>query len=359
MSTKTIETLDRNFAVTAVADGLNWYDIRLLGLEGQGWRDTAHPFDRLPARAQGIVRDPVWQLSHHSAGMAVRFVTDATELHARWTLRSSSLAMDHMPATGMSGLDLYMRDDDRWRWAGVGRPGKADSAEQAAPLTSGLRAGEKTFLLYLPLYNGIEQVWIGVPEGRALRPAAPRPPSHARPLCFYGTSIVHGGCASRPGMAYPALLGRWLDRPVINLGFSGSAPMDLEMAPLLGELDPAAYILDPLPNMSADQVTERAERFVTLLRAARPTTPIVLVENIIYQRSAVLEPSQRGHVAKNVALRAAFGRLQQAGVANLWLVPEDKLLGDDGEATVDGTHPTDVGFLRLAEALAPVIRDCL
>src|SRR5262249_54736864 len=102
-----------------------WYDVRLLGVEGQGWADTKSPFDRLPAKADGAVREPVWNLSRSSAGLAVRFVTQATTLQARWTLTSATLALPHMPATGVSGLDLYVRHDDQWHWIGAGRPSPA------------------------------------------------------------------------------------------------------------------------------------------------------------------------------------------------------------------------------------------
>lgn len=156
MTTTNLSKLDRNFEVPEVADGLTWYDARGLDIEGKGWTDTESPFDRLPARAQSIVRQPVWELSRHSAGLVVRFITDATELSARWTVSSPSLGMDHMPATGVSGLDLYAWDVDRWRWAGVGRPARPNETSQSGPLVTGLRAGEKVFQLYLPLYNGTQ-----------------------------------------------------------------------------------------------------------------------------------------------------------------------------------------------------------
>ncbi len=358
MTTTNLSKLDRNFEVPEVADGLVWYDIRGLEIEGRGWADTEAPFDRLPARAKAIVRPSVWDLSRRSAGLLVRFVTDATAISARWTVTSSSLAMDHMPATGVSGLDLYAWDADRWRWAGVGRPNLPNEKHQSGLLTSGLRAGEKLFQLYLPLYNGTQQVQIGIAEGHVIRPA-PRAAERSQPICFYGTSIVHGGCASRPGMAYPAILGRRLDRPVLNLGFSGNGPMDLELAPLLAELDPAVYVLDALPNMSTENVVERAQKFVEIIREARPTTPIILVENIVYQRAPLLDPSQRSHEFKNAALRDVFKTLQQLGHKKLWLVPGNTLLGDDGDATVDGTHPTDLGFMRMADALEPTLCSAL
>ncbi|MBM3500466.1 MAG: hypothetical protein FJX74_17550, partial [Armatimonadetes bacterium] len=156
-------------ALLAAAEGLAqeaeraWTDVRTLTVEGQGWTGTEAPFDRFPAKAKGVVPDAVWSLSRSSAGIAVRFLTDANSIAARWTLTSSGLAMTHMPATGMSGLDLYVRmppDQQKppgqvWHWVGVGRPEKQSNE---AVLVGGIPPGEHEFILYLPLYNGAASV---------------------------------------------------------------------------------------------------------------------------------------------------------------------------------------------------------
>lgn len=334
-----------------------WYDLRLLGLEGQGWTDVDQPYDRLPARAKGVVRDPVWGLSHHSAGLCARFVTTAQKIEVRWTLVNDNLAMRHMPATGVSGVDLYARAaDGAWHWIGIGQPEKA--ANQATILNDPPE-GAHEYLMYLPLYNGVTSVELGIPAGTPLCKAPARPEAKAKPVVFWGTSITQGGCAARPGMAYPAIIGRLLDRPTINLGFSGNGQMEPEMAQFLAELDPAAYVIDCAPNLEPGPIAERTEPVVRILREKHPDTPIVLVENITYQRSWFTKDGKGSHVDKNIALRAAYDRLLAAGVPGLYYVPGDKLLGDDFDATVDGTHPTDVGFVRIAEVLAPVLADIL
>jgi lysophospholipase L1-like esterase len=160
-------------------------------------------------------------------------------------------------------------------------------------------------------------------------------------------------------MAYPAILGRRLARPTVNLGFSGNGKMEMEMEVLLAEVDVAAYVLDCLPNMSPEMVTERLEPFVTALRTAHPETPIVLVENISYQAGAFIPASKSSYVDKNAALKAAYDRMNAKGIKGLYYVPGETLLGNDGEATVDGTHPTDLGFQRMADALEPVLRKVL
>ena len=223
--------------------GLRWYDMRSFGIEGKGWSGTKRPYARLPAKAEGVVREPVWQLAQHSAGLCVRFVTSAKAISARWQLWSQSLAMVHMPATGVSGLDLYIKDPSRpkgkqYHWIGFGKPEKFP--ENKAELVGGLDGQPHEFILYLPLYNGVEKVEIGINVEADIEKA---PARMVKPIAMYGTSILHGGCASRPGMSYPAIIGRWIDQPIINLGFSGNGQAEPEMAKLLAELDPAVVYL--------------------------------------------------------------------------------------------------------------------
>ncbi|SIO22607.1 Lysophospholipase L1 [Singulisphaera sp. GP187] len=331
-----------------------WYDIRDLGVEGQGWEETKSPFDRLPAKAEAVVRKPVWDLSRDSAGLCVRFVTDAPTIEARWTLNKALLAMPHMPATGVSGLDLYARaDDGKWRWLAVGQP--KVSPTNAVKLVTGLPNGPREFLLYLPLYNGVSSVELGISKDHQIARAEPRTVELRKPILFYGTSITQGGCASRPGMVHTAILGRQLNRPVINLGFSGNGKMEPELADLLAELDPAVYVLDCLPNMSSKDVEERVEPFVHKLRKAHPDTPIVLAEDRNYTSGFILTSPREHNERNHAALRIAYEHLVAAGVKGLHYLPADLQIGSDGEGTVDGSHPTDLGFMRMAETFGAVL----
>ena len=352
-----IEKVDGNFApIETTADTL-WYDVRDFGIEGRGWSDVASFYDRLPARAKGLVRPEVWELSHDSAGLAVRFVAETPSISARWTVidvHQGGLSMPHMPATGVSGLDLYGCVDGQWRHAANGRPVAMPTTSSV--LVQDMAPAPREYLLYLPLYNGVESVHVGLPPGATLSPA---PPRRDKPLVIYGTSVTQGGCASRPGMAYPAILGRRLEREVINLGFSGNGRMEIEVARLLAELDASVFVIDCLANMDAAQISERTEPAVRTLRAAHPRVPIVLLGNVPYVSRTFSQSSARRFEANNAALKAAFDRLVSAGVRDLHHVPSDNFYGRDGEATVDGGHATDLGFLRMADALEPVLRQLL
>lgn len=341
------------FAANPAKPPITWKDIRELGVEGQGWQETKAPYDRLPAKAEGKVPGPVWNLSRNSSGMHVRFICDATEIHARWALTSSNLAMPHMAATGVSGLDLYVKTDKGlWHWLAVAKP---VNQTNTVLLIGNLPPGQHEFLLYLPLYNGTQFVELGVPGGSNLTKAGPWGPGTRKSMLFYGTSILHGACASRPGMVHSAMLGRRFDFPHINLGFSGNGKMEPALADLLAELDPSVYVLDCLPNMTADQVTERIEPFVMKLRATHPKTPIVLVEDRTYADAFMIQSKRARNDTSRVALKAAHERLRKAGVKDLYYIKGENLLGEDGEGTVDSSHPNDLGFMRQADIFAKVL----
>jgi lysophospholipase L1-like esterase len=336
------------------SEGSNlWFDLRQLDVEGRGWNDTRDFYDRLPARAEGIVRKPVWELSRNSAGLCVRFVTDATTLRARWALTESWLYLPNMTAIGKSGLDLYVKTEKGWHWLAVGQP---TAQTNEVTLVENLVPGKREYLLYLPLYNGTKFVELGIPQGATLEKAGPWGPGVRKPMVFYGTSILQGLSASRPGMVHSAILGRRFNWPVINLGFSGQGKMEPEMAGLLAELDPAVYVLDCLPNMVADEIKERVEPCVRKLRAAHPDTPIVLVEDRTMQDSFLIAGRMEYYHRKDRAeLKAACERLKKSGVKNLYDIEGAHLFGDDGEGSVDGSHPSDLGFTRQAEIFAKVL----
>jgi hypothetical protein len=344
-------------AAAQTAAGTNvtpsWHDIRRFGVEGRGWNDTKDFYDRLPAKAESRVRQPVWDLSRNSAGMCVRFVTDATAIRARWALTESWLYLPNMTAIGKSGLDLYVKTERGWHWLAVGQP---TAQTNEVVLVENLLPGKREYLLYLPLYNGTKFVELGIPSNATIEPAGPRGPGIRKPIVFYGTSIQQGLSASRPGMVHSAILGRRFNWPTINLGFSGQGKMEPELAGLLAELDPSVYVLDCLPNLVAEEIKERVEPFVRKLRAAHPDTPIVLVEDRTMQDSFLIAGRMEYYHRKDRAeLKLAYERLKAAGVKNLYYIPGDNLFGDDGEGSVDGSHPSDLGFMRQADIFARVL----
>lgn len=335
---------------------MQWVDVVDFPIEGRAFTDRKAPYDRLPARAEAVVRKEVWDLSRDSAGMVVRFATASPAVHVRYRLTRQRVAMAHMPATGVSGTDLYGHDGKQWRWLQVARPAAQDVE---AKLVEGLEpAPARRFQLYLPLYNGIEKLEIGVDESTPIT-ALPRRSATAKPIVCYGTSILHGASASRPGMAWAAILERALDREVFNFGFSGNGRMEAEVGQFLIELDPAAFVIDCLPNMSPQLVTERTGPLVRQLRQARPKTPILLIEDRTFANAWIDAKRVGEHARRRAALRTEADKLLADGVVGLHVLGGENLLGNDDEGTTDGSHPNDLGMMRQAEQVLAALRPLL
>ena len=334
---------------------LDWYDVTKWGIEGRILPDQDRKlwFDRLPSSAEGKVTDAVWNLSRDSAGMMARFKTSSSAISVHYKVRKSQLGMPHMPATGVSGIDLYARDNDgKWKWVQVTKPA---TQEVQTEIIQGLEPGVREYAAYLPLYNGIEFLKIGVEKGASFEGLAPR----GKPIVFYGTSITHGACASRPGMVHTNILGRKLDMPIVNLGFSGNGRMDQAVGEFLVQLDAAVFVIDCLPNMQPADVTAKCEPLVKQLRAAKPNTPIVLVEDRRFTNDWITPKKRQFHTDNHAALRKAYDSLVAQGIEKLFYIHGDSLYGDDTEGATDASHANDLGFMRQADVFEPVLRKAL
>ncbi len=311
-------------------------------VEGQAWPGKVEKrYDRLSASAKDSVRSPLWNLSHNSAGLQIRFISNSPEIIVRYKV-SGSIAMPHMPATGVSGVDLYSKNiDGEWEWHRGGKPYNSRVVSKFSSLTVKEKYHDKgrEYRLYLPLYNSIDSFEIGVIKGSVFNPL---PVRKEKPIVVYGTSIAQGACASRPGMAWTAILERKMDRPLINLGFSGNGRLEKEMIDLIAEIDAKAYILDCLPNLllnkyTPEDVYERIINSVNELKNQRPDVPILLVDHA-------------GNYPKlNELSHKAFADLKASGVKGLFLLT-NKELGLYYDSFVDGTHPSDYGMMAYALA---------
>jgi len=336
-----------------VEEKLAWYDAACWDAEGKGWNNTSEHFTRMPKYAEETVPKPVWNLAQQSSGVSVRFKTNAPTISVRHKV-GGSLTMPHMTTVGSSGLDLYARDDSGvWRWAGITKP---DKQEYEQVMLNNAPAQLREYRIYLPLYNTTKALSIGVPKESQFEAL---PPPAEKPVFWYGTSILHGCSASRPGVTISAMVGRRLDVPVINFGFSGNGRMELEMATLIAEVDASVFILDCMPNMTLAHVQENTEPFIRELRRGRPNTPIIMVETPHYPYAWIQPQWEANRKNKCKAYRETFEKLQREGMTGLTYVYGDELYGTDGEGTVDGSHPTDLGIFRNATIMEPIVRQVL
>ena len=282
----------------------------------------------------------MWNLSRDSSGVLVRFIANTTAIHARWTLTGRALAAPTITATASSGLDLYAKTDaGLWHWLGIGKPTQfPDNTDEVA---SGLPTGQREYMIYLPLRNAITSLAIGVSKGSAVE-KGPARPAGRKSIVFYGTPITHCISASRAGMTYPAILGRMFNREIINLGFSGNGRMEPEVTKFVSDLDPAVFVLDCSPNMTAKDINERAGACVMTLLTAHPKTPILVVEDRNYADNSLNASRRQRNETNHAPMQAVYAKLKRDKVPDSHYLKADHLRGADAEATIDGVRDIEV-----------------
>jgi len=329
-----------------------FYDAAAFPLLGKISDATETRYERLPAKLNGVSRPPVWELGKNTAGLAIRFCSDSRRISVIWEI-VNDVSANHMAPTGIKGLDLYCLENGTWTYVNTARPTEKKSQ---TTLISNMEKKEREFMLYLPLYDDVISIEIGIDSLAFIAPPKIALPRREKPVVAYGTSILQGGCASRTGMAHTNILSRKLNREVINLGFSGNGQLDYEIAELMAESDASLYILDFMPNVNVEQINERTEKFYRIIRDKHPNTPIVFIENPMYPHSKYDVNLHRYIDGKNKALQMVFADLKAKKEKNIYLIRSVGMIGTDGEATVDGTHFTDLGFMRYADFLFPKIQ---
>lgn len=339
----------------AVVDtnAVKWIDGKCLPLEGRAFLETEHYYDRLPVNVTTNVNGGVRMMKHHTSGMLFRFRTDSKNLHFKWTPYSTELSLDHMPSTSVSGIDVYRFDEvaGLWRYMRTGRI----YDPKGGALTLAWTPGDAC-IVNLPLYNGVKSFKLGIDPKAKVESLGPRKSGVNKPVVFYGTSITHGGCCSRPGLGFVNIVGRRLDVPVVNLGFSGSGRGELEMSDHMAAIDASCYVLDCVHNMPNPLMKERYEPFVRHLRALRPGVPIVLAEGCdVYCGVGNLKDMKE----RNAFVKPLYDRLVNEGWKKLYYLPSAGQYADDFEGTVDGTHPNDWGMMNLAKAFEEIVGKAL
>ncbi len=362
MSDADIRKIDREMDFeNKNSDGMDWYsaDDAPFCLDGLHWRKKGEAFRRMPLEGHSISPYIDATLSWHTAGAMLRFVTDAAEIRIDARLHKNA-RMDHMASTGSMGFDLYCGQGSAKKFVGVTRFDR-NLDEYLVPVfqLDGREQKEREFTLHFPLYSGVADFRIGLSSGAKVK--APSPWSDSRPVVVYGSSIQQGGCASRPGMCHTNIMSRMLNRPFINLGFSGSGKGEPAAAELMASVEnPAMFILDYAANANNEGLRNTLTGFIDILRKKHPLTPILLVSVTPWKSELEQCECVPFRMEQTVLFLNELQRRRDAGDKNIHFLDGYGLYGANwSECTVDGVHATDFGFYMIARKMAPVISGIL
>lgn len=331
-------------------------------LSGFHWYNQDKTLRRLPLSSMTAiekVNPRVNILANHTAGGQISFKTNSTSLSIKVTL-SGCANMSTMTPLGISGFDCYMSCNNSPFYFEAASTFNADCSSYEAVLFEKRDGTEKEILLNMPLYNRVDEVLIGIDKSAFISP--PREFKTKNPIVFYGTSITQGGCATRPGMAYTNIISRRLNANHINLGFSGNAFGEVELADVICEIkSPSAIIIDFEANGGLNGMMEKnLYRMIERIREVHAHTPVLVVSRLPYQPETHNPAALKRRADLREFQRNTVEQFKAKGDTNIFFLNGNTMLGDDfAECFVDAVHPTDLGFIRMADKLTPIIESMI
>ncbi|MBR4943662.1 MAG: hypothetical protein IKZ28_06475 [Clostridia bacterium] len=359
-----IKSVDKNFDTSfIVPEDLEWYSVheRPFSVYGVTYSEEEGLYRRLPKDIADATNEGVAILSTNTAGGRIRFMTDSPYIVVR--VEEPFVApFSHMTLAGQCGISLFVNNAfagsmmpsyDQIVAGDVARGGSGKIIFDGIKYPYGTGGELYQVEIFLPLYNAVNSVHIGLKKGCALQES--RPYKHTNPVLFYGSSITQGGCASKPGDDYVNMLCRMLDTDIWNLGFSGSARAEQVMVEYIAAQNPSVFVLDYDHNApDAAHLAKTHFYLYETVRKAHSTTPIVMMTMPTiegYETRGWYQP-RREEILKS------FAKAKELGDNNVYLVDCYGCFGESAKGecgTVDDCHPNSLGFMRMAERVYPVL----
>ena len=340
-------------AIVGTTFAQKWVNATELGIHGHTKKTDKSPYYRFDHTPYEGFNKTIINYSKSPSGLYIVFKTNSSKISAKWANVKKRIG-DNMTGISQLGLDLYIKDNGKWRYAAVGRVSTLpEKNERTKTLIKNLAEGEKECLLYLPGWCELTSLEIGIDEGATIE-GLPKPFKHK--VIVHGSSITHGASASRPAMYYPAQLSRNLGIDFVNFGFSGQCKMQPQFLEFLKTCEADAFVFDAFSNPSEKQIKERLNNFVEELVKAHPGKPLIFIQSPIDQDSNF----DTKKYAARMSLTKCAAEMMKALTKkhkDVYFLAVPNVLGTD--ATIDNSHPTDLGFDRFLKAYQPKIAKIL
>lgn len=306
-------------------------------------------FRRMPDSVAAAVNPAVRSENTNTAGGRIRFATDSSKVIVRYNTFEIYRDAHMCPATS-AGVDLYIDKECEHIFAGMSKH-PAVVNDGTVEVGFGLPQGMTEVTINLPHYGGVTEFEIGLDDGATVKEH--KPYRIQKPVLFYGSSITQGACASRPGTNYINIISRELDCDFINLGFSGNARAELPIVEYMSTLDISAFVSDYDYNANnVDQLKETHYRMYEIIRKKHPDLPYIMVSKPDFKFGGS-DDSQRRAVIMESYVKAI-----NAGDKNVYFVDGAAFFAGKmrNECVIDNTHPTDMGFERMANNIGDTLK---
>lgn len=351
--------IDKNMIVNSTIGDVDvvWYDVRKAPFSLHGFHEPRSMpyFCRVPTDVAEATSVGVAKLSKESAGGRVRFSTNSPYIAIRAKLLVVGRS-PHLTLISSAGFDLYMDGEFGSRFIKEFRMvyDMVDSYEQIVKLD-----GEKmrSFTINFPVHSVVESLEIGLKPDAAVD--MPRPYRDVAPVIFYGSSIVHGTAATRPGYIYPAIISRELNIDFRNIGFSGQAKGEKALAKWMAELPMSVFVCDYDHNAPTVEHLEATHYpLYETIREKNPDVPYIMVTRPDYW---TLINDQDTILKRRDVIMSSYLKARAAGDKNVYFIDglSFNVAPHQYEMSVDGVHPNDAGFIRMADGIGTVIRHAL
>ena len=362
-----ISKIDKNFTVQSKIeqDNIMWLDaakepISMYGcLKSALSSEDGEKFVRIPREIAAQTNEPVSRLYRYTSGIRAAFVTDSeyVAFNCKWDI---AIKGHYQTVLSTCGFDMYVRTEGKLRYVASFPPPK-DFENGYEAIYHFESRKKREILINFPLYNPVNEIYFGFEEGSEVKSFNPY--KNENPVVFYGSSITQGGCSSRPGTCYPALLSRTLDIDFINLGFSDGARGEDVMAEYISGLDMCALIYDYDHNAPTEDIFEQTHYpFYKKIRDTHPDIPIICISRPcpVHSYGAPLGENWDFEKRKSIILNT-YKKAKDAGDENIYFLDGGTFFEGEGAdgCTVDGLHPNDLGFFRMAQVIAPVLAKSL
>lgn len=340
-----LSKIDKNFEIKTAIDepDVKWYSVLEEPFDIYGLYKTKADglFRRMPTEVAEKVNIGVFNLHTNTAGGRIRFKTDSRYIMLKVEYDRLHLS-SHMPEAGVAGFDIHRYEDGKFIFHALMMPNMDDNNGYVRKVNAMGRMTD--YIFTMPLYNNVKNVYIGISETAKLEKGNDY--KIKKPIVYYGSSITQGGCASRPSNSYQGYISERFDADYINLGFSGNAKGEQTMFDYIASLDMSAFVYDYDWNSSYEEVKERYIEGYKTIRAANPDVPIIMVGYPSFHQKDT--GGGRAQVKRDTYEYAI-----SHGDKNVALVETPELCSGDfmNHCTVDGTHPNDLGFYRMAQKI--------